>query len=249
MIKKELVKMLLCCVIALLTTSVNASEWLGTTSTDWMDADNWDTAYAPDVSVMVHAYIQNENPSVLGLGDTGVANVTFVQSTTGVADLTIYGTLNQLSGPIAGNTVGMAGKITVDGGTVNTNWWRVANCGTGTLIMKNNATVNATGLLSVPSAYYNGTGYATIELESGIFNAGDIFMNDHGLIRIGDGKIVLAGDAQAKVAAYASWIVPIDSLKTIDVSYDGSFTTVQAIPEPATLALLGLGGLLLRKRK
>ena len=62
--------LLICCVIALLTTSVNASEWLGTTSTDWMDADNWDTAYAPDVSVMVHAYIQNENPCVLGLGDT-----------------------------------------------------------------------------------------------------------------------------------------------------------------------------------
>jgi hypothetical protein len=36
---------------------------------------------------------------------------------------------------------------------------------------------------------------------------------------------------------------------TNDEAYKGSYIAVQVVPEPATLALLGLGGLLLRKRK
>jgi hypothetical protein len=251
--KKNLSIVLMCCVIAMLSTYSNAAivTWLGTTSTDWMDSANWATGSVPVAADDTR--IENTNPSVINAGDTGQTLHTRLGSLTGVSDLTVYGTLDIASTFIGCSAEGTAGIVTIDGGTVNALNFSVATKGTGTLIMNNNATINATGQFRVPSPYYAGIGYATVELESGVINAGLLQINDHGLINIGEGTIVLAGDVLTEVGGYVDngWIVATDIGDMIDASYADGFTTIQAvvIPEPATITLLGLSALFLRKRK
>ena len=65
--------------------------------------------------------------------------------------------------------------------------------------------------------------------------------------------MVLAGDEEADIDAYiaAGLITGYDGAGTVEVSYDAGcdLTTVTAIPEPATMVLLGLGGLLSLRRR
>jgi hypothetical protein len=61
--------------------------------------------------------------------------------------------------------------------------------------------------------------------------------------------LVLAGNI-SNMASYGN-VTAYDGIGTFVYSYDSgsNLTTITAIPEPATIALLGLGGLLFRKRR
>lgn len=92
---------------------------------------------------------------------------------------------------------------------------------------------------------------------TGVVNADDLIMNTNGaadcdvLIDIATGgKIVVLGQHNSKFQSYrAQGLITGNGTCDVGIFFDGSYTTLQ-VPEPMTIALLGLGGLaLLRKRR
>ena len=75
------------------------------------------------------------------------------------------------------------------------------------------------------------------------------------MVLIGDGVLLLVGDKTSTVDGYVGGserIRPMDPGDTIERDFDitnPGFTTVWAVPEPATLSLLVLGGLAVIRRK
>jgi hypothetical protein len=117
------------------------------------------------------------------------------------------------------------------------------------------------GLLTVTGA---GTGVglsvsfdATSSGELNISGTGKVVakqltMNGNGLINIADAGILqLTGDVSSQVNSFitAGKIKAYDGTGVVNVSYDGANTIVSAVvPEPATMLLVGLGILCIRKK-
>ena len=92
---------------------------------------------------------------------------------------------------------------------------------------------------------------------AGVVNADVLQMNTNGsadcavLLDIATGgKMVLLSDQRSVVQAYRALglIIGDGGATQVGISYDGSYTTLQ-VPEPMTIALLGLGGLALLRKK
>ena len=130
-----------------------------------------------------------------------------------------------------GVAVGGSGTINIgDGATLMHGGW-------GTFVgMEGTGTINMTG-----------TG--SMFLWDG--NNGKIQMTGTGHINLEAGKIEQNGDLVSLYQSYVNngWITGYGSSSNVNVALVGGWTIVTAtVPEPATMILLGLGGLLLRKR-
>jgi hypothetical protein len=104
--------------------------------------------------------------------------------------------------------------------------------------------------------YYLYDGLLTV--ESGVVEVNDgilAIMPEDGRIDIYSGTMKVMGDLtgtgtdQVQTLIDDGELVAYYGLGTINATYDGTYTVITATPEPATLALLGLGGLLLRRRR
>jgi hypothetical protein len=148
--------------------------------------------------------------------------------------------------------------------------------GTGTYIMSGGTLYSAddvivadgtgsTGLLDMTGGYIRAdgdfkvgsgdSGSAIVNLHGGIISAGNLsFDTDMGSMDIKYGTMILDGDEADEVQALVDggYITAYSGAGEVLVNYWASqdLTIVNAIiPEPATIALLGLGGLLIRRRR
>ena len=183
-----------------------------------------------------------------------------------------------IAGEKSGSDVGW-GQMTMSGGTVNVTGdskrMRIGGkTGNGSLIMSGGSIYSAddvivadgsgsTGLLDMTGGYIRadgdfkvGSGDATasaiVLLHGGIISTGNLsFDTDCGSMDITYGTLLLDGDEATEVSDLVTggYITAFGGSGSVVVNYAADVTTVTAVPEPVTIALLGLGGLLIRRRR
>jgi hypothetical protein len=161
------------------------------------------------------------------------------------------------------------GVMNMSGGTINVNggiivgstniqiieepYEEIPHPGSGTLTMTGGL-ISAADANSLDIGVLDSTGW--VDLLGGIIMAGDLVIENGGL-NITEGMLILAGDKMQTVLDYidAGLLTAYGGASYADWQYDYNVrndfrTTVTAIPEPATVALLSLGALvILRRRK
>jgi len=177
-------------------------------------------------------------------------------SGTGTLNIT-GGTINVGGDAIIGNAAGSHGQVIMNNGVVNaTTYLTVGNQGNGSFIM-NGGTVNLVQYLQVGGVGTpQGTGY--FELNGGTILLGrpdtvDLLINDNSTMNIAGGTMIIRGNAVSYVEALilGNRLVGYNGDGWINLEYveQEAQTIVTGIPEPATIALLTLGGLVLLRKK
>ncbi|RLD09537.1 MAG: hypothetical protein DRI44_08285 [Chlamydiae bacterium] len=177
-------------------------------------------------------------------GQATVTGTVYFQA--GEGTLINNGTLTA-GGMILGNiysgtsTVVNTGTMDIDG------WMYLSINGSNSVFNMNSGVVNVTGKLEMPDP-----GIGHINLHGGVWTNAQIGLNGNGgyTIEVGDGEMYIAGDQTGAL----DYMISVDLITgegslTPYSSYDGTYTKLAAIPEPAIIGLISILGLALLRRK
>lgn len=256
----------ICILVAVMSlvcmTNISSASWLwwtnGASNQQWTDTGNW-TQYPTSGDDVVVGTWDTTGP-ILSAGQTGYANWMHLTDTTATGSkVTINGgTLNVSDHLFLGQwSTGGKGTLEIDSGIVNTTLLMCGGDTSGTVacqgvLQMNGGQINISWLLAVAGGYSgtNGAGVGHLQLDGGVVNVtggGGLVMSNNGSIDITNGSIILNGEI-TNIANYGN-VTAFGGNGSFVYNYAGGRTTISAvIPEPATLFLIGLGTLVLRRK-
>ncbi len=192
----------------------------------WSDAANWAPNYVPrDIDTIV---INAPGSTIVGYEMNISDQFLTLDLQAGTLQSNLYFGYNP------------SGGFTVSGGTLEAaSWFQVGRDYDATLTQDGGTVLGGYDLFLGEGAF---TGYGTYNMNGGLLEITGSIEATNGEFNFAGGTINLLGGDYRSVIGEAWWN------GAASASYDGQDTTI-VVPEPATLVLLGLGGLLFRRRR
>ncbi|MBN2455115.1 MAG: PEP-CTERM sorting domain-containing protein [Sedimentisphaerales bacterium] len=263
--QKKLLLMLSCVLVFCLTGSTLAVNvwWYGADDDgDWFNGNNYSNSAVPlsDTGVNWSVSGLSKAPIDISSGAALCSSLWSYNESNTHTTMTISGGSITGTGYLLTGTGSLSGKSTfyLEDGTIT--FPRVIvghNIYSGATdkgyLHMTGGTLNATSSLELHKADSLGQ----LNLYGGTINAGVLYMDTGHLLDITEGVMYLDGDQtdagdDLQTWITDDWIIAYGGAGTVmsEYNFGSDQTKVWGIPEPATIALLGLGGLvLMRKRK